>query len=52
MENDTSKVEGILKESVNKIKNLFDKIYLDFKNSLIDSLVLEEIRKILKVIIY
>ena len=49
MENDSSKIEGIIKESLNKIKGLFDKLIQDFKISLIDPVYLEEMRKILKV---
>ncbi len=50
MENDTSKIEGIIKENVSKVKNLFDKISADYKNTLVDPVNLEDIRKILKVL--
>ncbi len=49
MENDSNKIEGILKDSLVKVSVLLEKLGQDFKNNIIDPLTLEEIRKILKV---
>lgn len=52
MENDSNKIEGIMKDSFNKISTLLDRVSLDYKSSVIDPVTLEEIRKILKVYFY
>jgi hypothetical protein len=50
MENDSSKIDAIIKDNISKIKGLLEKLTQEFKNSLIDPVYLEEMKKILKVI--
>jgi hypothetical protein len=49
MENDSSKIDGIVRENLTKIKGLLERLTQEYKNSIIDPLCLEEMRKILKV---
>lgn len=49
MDNDTAKIEGIIKEQLIKLDTIVNKIHNDYKNSLIDPINLEEMRKIFKV---
>jgi hypothetical protein len=49
MENDLNKNDGLFKEMTTKINTILEKVSQDYKNSLIDPVHLEEIRKIMKV---
>lgn len=53
MENESNnKIEGIIRDNLNKVSVLLDKIVEDYKNSIIDPINLEEIRKLLKVSLF
>jgi hypothetical protein len=49
MNNDSFKLESIVKENISKLDALTSKITNDYKNSIIDPNNLEEVRKIFKV---
>jgi hypothetical protein len=49
MNNDSFKLESIVKENISKLDSLTTKITNDYKNSIIDPNNLEEVRKIFKV---
>jgi hypothetical protein len=49
MENDVNKNEIIMKENINKIQQILNKINNDYADSLVDPINIDEIRKLLKV---
>jgi hypothetical protein len=49
MEDESVKLEGAIKEIIEKIKSLTLRLQIEFKNLIIDPLILEEIRKNVKV---
>lgn len=49
MENDSTKIDSIVRENLTKIKALIERLTAEYKNNLIDPICLDEMRKILKV---
>lgn len=52
MENELSRTDSLIKENVNKIKILMNKLMTDYMESYVDPVNLDEMRKIFKVQIY